>query len=207
MGKLRGNKALRVRLLVLAVVLVPVASIWLGKLTSWSVASVTTQLIGSGLALVGLLVAYLRASNPETSVPNQLRTFLHRLAFGLPRPQLHKASATLSVDISLGAEAYGLSPLPDLTGLPTQQQVDLLADYIRNTANPRMQRADQKLHVLEQDVAKAHDHADAKAEQTYQRLLHHHADLQRQVNRVQVLDVRVAMFGLYIAIVGMALGY
>ncbi|MDA2895270.1 hypothetical protein PDG61_30475 [Mycolicibacterium sp. BiH015] len=195
------------RLLVLAVLLVPVALVVLADLTSLSFASACGELVGSSMTLIGLLVAFLRASNPNAPVPNQIRTFLRRVAFGIPRPRLHKVSTNLNVNARFEADAYGLSPLPDLAGRTTQAQVDLLADYIRTIITPRAQNTDRKLRAVEKSVDEAREYADEKSEETFRRVLRHLDEEQHKENRVQVLDVRVAMLGLWISLVGMALGY
>lgn len=70
-----------------------VASIVFGAVTSWSSASVTTQLLGSVLTLFGFLFAYLRASHRGDTVSEQLRQFFSRL-FGKSKPEVHTGAAS-----------------------------------------------------------------------------------------------------------------
>jgi hypothetical protein len=83
-----------------------VASIVLGFVASWQFASITAQLVGSGLAFGGLLIAYLRARNPGETLRQQLREFVRRL-FG--------SNATTCMWLSvMGPSACGVSAMPRL---------------------------------------------------------------------------------------------
>ena len=195
----------RARLLAFGIVAAPVIVVAWGAWCSWSTASNAAQLAGSLMALVGLLVAYLRAKNPDVPVSRQVRNFIRRALCGVSPPEVHHRHVEFTGGYRFDATAHSLAPLETLDGLPIQQQVDRLARYLRDVVNERHEKLLAKLDELEADIAKAHDHADEKARETYRKIMEHLAELDRKVTRVQVLDLSVALFGLYVATIGLAL--
>ncbi|OBB47104.1 hypothetical protein A5752_24650 [Mycobacterium sp. 852002-51961_SCH5331710] len=185
--------------------LVLALGIFAGAIVSWSCASITLQLLGSLLTLFGFLFAYLRASHRGDTVVEQLRRFSHRL-IGKQPPIAHAGSAHLNVTVTPNG-AVGLTPLQDLDDLRIQDQVDLLAAYIRDRVNARTAQLYSRLGALEVEVARAHAAVDERAEEMYQKILKDLGDLRADLDRTQVLDLRTAIFGIYMIAAGVALGY
>jgi hypothetical protein len=197
-------EALKLWAWLIAGILALAANIVLGLLTSWKFASTTGQLIGSALAFIGLLVAYLRARHPGETLAEQVRQFGRRLCGRATRTHTGEASANLTLRPS---GAVGLAPLEDLKGLTVQQQVDALAFYIRNTMNTRTQVLLERVGALKVALSDAQDAAAEKAEEIYRRVRVDLEEMRRDMKQSAVLDLRFAIFGLYVATIGVALSF
>ena len=175
-----------------------------GIVTSWQTASLWEQFIGSVLAFFGLLVAYLRASHRGDTVWEQLREFGLRLFGKNPSPL---AIASRGRDqIIRPAGAVLQYPLADLDGLTLQQQIEGLATYVRTRVNNRTQQLLQRVGALEVAIVDAQDAATETAHENYRRAKRDLARLQRELNQSAALDLRWAIFGIYIATIGLGLG-
>lgn len=181
-----------------------VASIALGKLTSWWFASVTGQVIGSALAFIGLLVAYMRARHPGETMREQLQEFGRRLV-GRQRDNKSATAGTAKFRIyGSGYAEVGLGDQPDL-GL--QEQIDRLADYIRGHIMPNFKQIFGRLDQIKIDIEKAKDEAAAKADEAYRKAKADIDALRNELDQGAALDLRWAIFGLYVATIGVALSY
>jgi hypothetical protein len=183
---------------------VSVISIVCAQMLSVKYTSITTQLVGSLLTLFGLLFAYLRASHRGDTVREQLRALGLRL---IGRREIEVHSAQASGTMNIRGYAYGEVDLQDWPELPVQEQIDKMADYIRNHVMGNFRQVFDRLEKLKSDVEQAHTAAADKSAEAYNKAKAELDQLRRELEQRQVLDLRWAIFGIYIATIGVALSY
>jgi hypothetical protein len=180
------------------------ASIVLGVLTCWWFAAAIAQLIGSALTFVGLLFAYLRARHPGETLREHLYAFGLRLIGRQPVPfGVTTGTAHGTGHFSAYAEA-GLQDQPDLD---LQDQIDRLADYIRQHVMGNFRQVFDRLNQIKIDIEQANNAATEKANEAYRKARADIDELRRDLDQSAALDLRWAIFGLYIATIGVALNF
>ncbi len=196
--------ALRLWSWIIAGAVVLAVSIVCAVLVSWKYTSIATQFVGSLLAFLGLLFAYLRARHRGDTAREQLREFGLRL---IGRRRIDRHSVDASATATLRAYAYAEVVLQDRPELPTQEQIDNLAAYIRDHVMGNFKQIFERLDRLKSDVDRAHNAAAEKSAEAYDKAKAELEQLRRELDRTQVLDLRWAIFGIYIATIGVALSY
>jgi hypothetical protein len=174
------------------------AVLWSARQTSY-----WAQLIGSLLALFGLLYTYLRANHHGDTVREQLAQFSRRL---LGKPQ--RVSATVHVprmEARGRLSAHVEVGLPDRPELELQEQIDHLAQYIREHVLRGVRQAFERLEQLQSRIDRVEEIAAEKAAEAYDKARADIDALRRELDQSAGLDLRWAVFGVYIATIGVAL--
>jgi hypothetical protein len=150
------------------------------------------------------LFAYLRASHRGDTISEQLREFFLRLIG--KRPTEEHSDEALGI-ITLRASDSTEVVLPDRPELPVQEQIDMLAAYIRDHVMGNFKAVFERLEQLKVKVEKAQTAAVEKSTEAYNKAAAELQQLRRELDQTQVLDLRWAIFGIYIAVIGVALSY
>ena len=197
-------EALRLWRWVIAVLAVAVVCVLLAWLLSAKVTSISAQLFGSLLTLFGLLFAYLQVSNRGKTVPAQLREFFLTL-IGRHQPNVHSIECAATVTASCSVDLQVV--LRDLRELPVQEQIDKLAHYIRNHVTEDHGQLLHRLKELQSVVEKAHSAAFEQSKMAYKKSSDDLQQFGREQDQQQVLELRWAIFGIYIMTIGTVLSY
>jgi hypothetical protein len=177
--------------------------------------STTLQLVGAVVAFLGFSGAYVRAECGLTLrawVWQQLLRFARRVKLLWDRlrhkPIIIRVQAGAGATMGAGTPLVATYPSPlvlDQT-LPLEQQVAQLADYA-NKLQQAVPKLKQEIHRLDGRI----DEAQAGASELAEKLLAHLRDaidqLSKRLNEAQVLDLRWAIFGLAITVVGTLMSY
>ena len=180
-----------------------VVSVVFAVLTSAKCTSITTQLVGSVLAFLGLLTAYLRARHRGDTVWEQIRGFFLRLV-GRPVPEpVPEAQASGTYAFRGGATKS--RPLWPHRELDIQDQIDGIVEHI-NKVGGDITEIFGHLGGLQAAVVRLDGLAVEKSTEAYQKARAEIDELRRE-DQSAALDLRWAIFGVYIATIGVALSF
>lgn len=156
------------------------------------------QLIGALVTFVGLAHAYTRSAY-GMGLGRWIMSKLRRSDVQLTGEGLlvgMGGTGTASVDV--------YAPFSLDTGQPVEDQLAHLAEYVREL-RAMFPLIGQQFIQLQRDVADARAHAESVAGQALADAKKHLDDFKADQTRTDVLDLRVAIFGLFISFVGTAL--
>jgi hypothetical protein len=172
------------------------------------------QIVGSAVTFLGFSSAYVRAAYGRT-LPDQVvfwaKGFGARLARLLARLRHrginHVVHAALDVALVTDSAHFKLTSAFALdTGIRLGKQVEQLVEFVNRVAaqvsavRDEIQRLDSRIDQTSADAAQA-------TADTLAHLKGQIDELSARLDRAQVLDLRWAILGLFIMVVGIALSY
>lgn len=176
----------------------------------------TLQLIGGALAVLGFSTAYVRAAYGLTFRAWIWQRILPvgRLIERLWIKLLCKSKdVTINVQPAVDTAAMGAPTVEVLPGplnldttLLLEQQVVQIADYASNLQQEFLKLRGE-IHRLDGRIDQTHVGISDVAEKTLGRLQDEIEALSKRLDWAQVLDLRWAILGLGITVIGIALGY
>jgi hypothetical protein len=173
---------------------------WSAKSTSfWA------QLIGSTLTFIGLLVAYMRAKHPGDTLAAHIRGFVLRLV-------CKQTSKPTPIGQASGTYAFRGGVIPDRgfrhdRDLDLQAQIDDIVGYLNDDLVREAVAVGGRLDELKAETARTAGLADERSAEAYQKAKAQIDELKRELDRSAALDLRWAIFGLYVATIGVALSW
>jgi hypothetical protein len=88
-----------------------------------------------------------------------------------------------------------------------QEQIDRRADYIRTHVMGNFKQAFGRIQKLQSDVDRAHTAVAEKSAEPYNKAMAELDKLRHEQKQTTALDLRWAIFGIYVVSVGVALSY
>lgn len=169
------------------------------------------QFVGTTITFGGLFTAYLRAKYGLTvkALVARVWAFVRRQCaklFRIPQHVIPKSGIAQGVTFGFSAVAVGrVGHIVD-TSLSLQDQVSQLAEFV-NRRSDELGRSERRLDEVHRAVGQARENASALAANALAHIEVEITQLRRDLDRVQVLDLRWAIAGLAISLVGIMLGY
>ncbi len=160
------------------------------------------QLIGAIVTAIGLALAWLRAKYRTNFVGllKLLREWIRRLICGPGSVDVTTESAAMTMT---GGFAVVYKNYYINKNLTTKENLQKLADLV----NEYIPKVEKDLTALRIEITQVRAHASNLAAETLQHLQDQIAELRRDIDAKQVLDLRWAIVGLVIAAIGIALSY
>jgi hypothetical protein len=158
------------------------------------------QLVGAVVTLLGLWYAYTRSAHdgsPWVWLWSKVRRSNPRVQTGAAQPSLYSFG-------TLSAEGY--APFTLDTAQPIEDQLTQLADYARSLRS-LFSPVFQDIARLDRDIKAAHEHAASVASQALTDATQHLEEFKADQTRAEVLDLRVAIWGLAITAAGLVLAF
>jgi 4-amino-4-deoxy-L-arabinose transferase-like glycosyltransferase len=168
------------------------------------------QFFGALVAAVGFGTAYLRARYELTveKLAKRVWVFIQRLwarLLGRPQQPIHTAGDAQAIG-HFEATGVGMVTFNLNTSLRLQEQVRRLAQFV-NARSAEAAQMESMIVDLRRNLAHARQATSELESRMLTRIQNEIRELQRQLDTVQVLDLRWAIGGLFITVLGIVLGY
>jgi hypothetical protein len=167
------------------------------------------QMLGAFVTFAGLGTAWLRAKYNAT-VTALAKRLLRRVAekLGFPRNAVIYPVGINSVAVVGGAASVFVTmSLDHLKTLSPWDQIEHIARFTNNLAGETIPQLERSIGELRGKITEARTHAGNLAEETAARMQEQIDRLERELSTKQVLDLRWAIGGVLISLVGTALSY
>jgi hypothetical protein len=161
------------------------------------VAANVVQLIGAVVTFLGLWYAYTRSAH-DTTPWAWLWSTVRR-----SKPRVHTGAAQPSFYSFGTISAEGYAPFTLDTALPIEDQLADYAHRLRALFSPVF----NDIARLDRDIKSAREHAASVASQALTDANQHLEEFKAGQTRAEVLDLRVAIWGLAITAVGLVLAF
>jgi hypothetical protein len=169
------------------------------------------QLVGAVVTFGGLWTAWLRARHGVTIAGLAMQLWdwiLKQFAklFGWPRPMVVQPGGA---HLKLYAEttAGGFVTFNVISSMSTEENLERLAQFVNNLSGKTIPQIERHIVNLRSDINKTRTHASDLASQTVAHFQERIDSLQQELDNKQVLDLRWAIYGLLITVIGIALSY
>lgn len=181
---------------------------WLRSLSRKDWAT-NVQLLGAVVTFWGLWTAWLRAKHRETpwSLVKRVGTRIaERVAgmFGRPRGVVVGVSAASLIGIGSTASAFLTFNIDN--SVSTAENLERLADFVNRLSGNTILQLEQQIVTLRDDIKEARAHASDLASKTLTHIEQQIDYLQQELDTKQVLDLKWAIWGLFITVGGIAWG-
>ncbi|KAA0078801.1 hypothetical protein CIW52_29950 [Mycolicibacterium sp. P9-64] len=191
-----------------------IVAVWLVHDRHWW--ANTLQVIGSAVTAAGLFGAYVRSKHQE-SLPEYARWrwtqfsawVNERWARLLRRPRnvtVHAGAATAGVYGWAPTVVIGHAPFTLDKTKSFEERLAQVAERV-NQLTAKQPVIDRRIHALERDVTRIMSDLSAVRSEALAHIQSQINDLDKRLNMTQVLDLRWAIIGLLITVLGIALSY
>jgi hypothetical protein len=168
------------------------------------------QLVGAVVTFGGLWTAWLRAKHGET-----IRSLGKRLAkriaervvriLGIPRGVVIPVEAASA--IAIGSTAFFTLTFGIDRTKSTVENFERLVDFVNRLSGNTILQIEQQIDELRRDIKDARAHASDLASRTLAHLEQRIDYVQKELDTKQVLDLRWAIYGLLITVIGIGMSY